>query len=113
MTRLRAQEGQASVELLGMLPWLLLAALGIWQLLLAASTATSTVAAARNGSRVEGLGGDGVRAALRSLPAMDRPGATAKADGDRVTIHVQVPIIFPGLHSSAFVLTRSAELPGG
>jgi len=110
MTR-RSQRGSASVELLGMLPLLLIAALAAWQLLLVACTVTATQDAARTGSRAAGLGGNGAAAAVGALPAWLRSGATASG-GPRVDLRVRVPIVLPGLTNDALTVRRSAELPG-
>ena len=108
---IRAERGSASVELLGVLPLLLLAALMAWQILLAAFSVTNAENAARSGSRTEGRGGDGKKAAVRSLAGALRHGAKVTIDGERATVRVRVPIVFPGLTSDALTVRRSAELP--
>jgi hypothetical protein len=109
----RDERGSASVELLGMLPWLLLAALVVWQILLLAWTATSASNAARTGSRVEGRGGDGQRAAVDSLSGGLSNEAKVRIEGDRARVEVRVPIIVPGLDTDRITITRNAELPSG
>lgn len=111
IARLRSEAGQTSVELLGLLPWFLLAGLAAWQILLAVSTASTTENAARSGSRALGRGGDGKAAALRSLPDETRRDAQVQVSGQRVTVTVDVPVLIPGIHLGAFTMTRSAELP--
>jgi len=66
---IREQRGQSSVELVGMLWWLLLAAFVVWQLMLAAWAVDQTANAARTASRVQGRGGDAVKAARNALRA--------------------------------------------
>jgi Flp pilus assembly protein TadG len=109
--RLRDESGQTAVELLGILPWLLLAGLGAWQILLAVSTASTTENAARSGSRALGRGEDYREAALRSLPRETRKDAQISRSGNRVTVRVDIPVLLPTVRSDAFQLSRSAELP--
>lgn len=106
------QCGQASVELLSVLPYLLVAALLVWQLTLAFYAATSAENAARAASRVEGLGGDGARAARAALSYGLDEGAVTTFDGDQATVRVRVPIVAPGVASDELTVTRRAELPG-
>lgn len=108
----RTERGSASVELLGMFPLLLIAALAAWQLLLVGAAATAAQDAARTGSRAAGLGANGAAQAVGALPGWLRPGATASG-GQRIALRVRVPIIVPGLTSDALTVTRVAELPGG
>ena len=110
--RPRAQDGVASVELLGFLPLLLLSALAAWQILLVAFCAVSAENAARAGSRVEGRRGDGAEAAIDSLPSYLQDDARVEIDGTRVKVTVPVPIVFPELNAGDIELTRGAELPG-
>lgn len=113
MRRLRDQAGQASAELLGMLPFLLLAALMAWQLLLGAWTFTQASNAARTASRVVARSDDAdpEKAARNAVSRPLRKGMRVKMDGDRATVRVNIPILFPGLSTSDLRATRSAELP--
>ena len=111
MRRLRGERGAASVELLGLLPYLLLAALMGWQLLLLTYSVTNASNAARTGSRTEGLGGEGEKAAVRALASPLRKHADVKVDGEKASVRVRVPIVFPGFSSDEFTVKRSAELP--
>jgi hypothetical protein len=70
----REERGSALIESIGLLPYLLLAALASWQMLLVAATVTAAEQAARVGSRVAAAGGDGTAAALEALPAYARAG---------------------------------------
>jgi hypothetical protein len=105
------QQGSASVELIALLPYLLLAALFAWQLLVAAFTAVNAENAARNGSRVEGRGGDGIAAAIDTLQPALRDAADATVSGGRATVTVRIPILVPGLTHEGFSVTQTAELP--
>jgi hypothetical protein len=108
---LRDESGQASVELLGLLPYLLLAGLVVWQLLLATWAVTSASNAARTGSRVESRGGDGRKAALDALDGRLREHALSRISGERAEVRVRVPILVPGLDSEDLTVRRTAEFP--
>jgi hypothetical protein len=110
---LREQRGQASAEFMGMVFWLLLAAVAAWQLLLAAWTANQATNSARTGSRVAARpGGDAEKAARNALSGPLRDGFHHfRQDGEKVTVHVKIPIIFPGLTVRGFSIEREATLP--
>lgn len=117
------EDGVASVELMGFLPWLIMAALLAWQMLLAAATVTAAENAARSGSRTQGRGGDGVKVALEALPDWLADEAKAergpepgcdddeKDSGQRIAVCVAVPVIVPGVSIDGIILTRDADLP--
>ena len=111
--RLADELGQASAEVMGMIFWLLLVTLIVWQICLAAWTYTQASNAARTGSRVEGRGGDARKAAKNALATpLQRTVERIRVDGDRVTVRVRMPLLVPGLlHSDQLVATRKAELP--
>jgi hypothetical protein len=108
---LKDERGQTSVELVGMLWWLLLSALVVWQLMLAAWAVNQTADAARTASRVEGRGGDGEKAARNALPSGLRGGMQVKIDGETAKLSVRIPIVVPGLGDDRLRVTRSATLP--
>lgn len=108
---MRDDSGSASVELLGFVPYLLLAALAAWQLLLTAMTVTAAENAARTGSRAAVAGEDGIEAAEAALPSWLRQEATPSADGDRITVRIEVPIVVPVLSTGAITITRDADMP--
>ena len=111
MSFLKDQRGQTSVELVGMLWWLLLAALVVWQLMLAAWAVDQTASAARTASRVEGRGGDAIKAARNALPSGLRDGMKATISGETAKLSVRIPIVVPGLGDDRLRITRSATLP--
>ena len=108
---IRDERGQASVELVGMLWWLLLAALVVWQLMLAAWAVDQTANAARTASRVDGRGGDAVKAARNALPSGLRDGVKVLMNGETAKVSVRIPIVVPGLGADGLRVTRSATLP--
>lgn len=109
---LREERGQASAELMGMVFWLLLAALFVWQLMLAAWTVTQTANAARTASRVAARpDGDPEKAARNALARPLRDGFHRfTLEGEKATVSVRIPIILPGLETGPPV-SRSATLP--
>lgn len=116
MRRLRAaardERGQASIELIGMLPFLVLAGLLVWQLLLFGYAATSAENAARAASRVEARGGNGERAANRVVGSALREGMRVQLSGEKAVVRVRVPLLVPGITGDDVTISRSAELPG-
>src|SRR3954447_19492277 len=91
---LRSESGQASVEFVAVVPFVLLAALVAWQLALVGHVAWDTAGAARSGARAAVVGADaarGARSALpRSLRADTRVGLPA---GGGVRVSVPVPLV--------------------
>ena len=114
MTRLwREERGQASAEFMGMVFWLLLAAVFVWQLMLAAWTVNQATNAARTASRVAARpGGDAEKAARNAVSGPLRGGFHGfRESGEKATVHLKIPIILPGLTADGFTVTRSATLP--
>jgi hypothetical protein len=111
--RLHAEQaGQASVEFAGVLFWLLLAGFAVWQMLLVTWTFNQASNAARTASRVDGRGGDADKAGKNALTPGLRKHAEVHMQGEKATVIVRIPIVFPGLDSPKFRAERSAELPG-
>jgi pilus assembly protein CpaE len=88
--------GQASVELVAVLPALVVCVALAAQALAAGWALWSAGNAARAGARAEHVGSDGAAAARRSLPAPLRDGARVSA-GDGVEVSVRVPALLPGI----------------
>jgi TadE-like protein len=94
---LRCARGQATVELVALLPVLVLLVAAVWQAALFGHAAWSAGAAARAGSRAAAVGGDARRAALRVVPGGARSAARVRAAGDgRVTVTVPVRAVASG-----------------
>ena len=120
MRRARAERGQASVELMLMLPLMLLVGLVIWQVHLTLTVANDAENAARTASRQ----GGGADAARQALEPQYRDNITKchgadtecgiQVAGTRVKIWVDVPIIVPGGSNLGlgFKVHGEAELPG-
>ena len=110
--RLRDETGQASVEFAGVLVWMLLAALLVWQLMLVTWSFNQASNAARTASRADGRGGSGLKAGKAALSPGLRKHAKIEMAGERATVRVRIPIVVPGLDSPKLLATKSAELPG-
>ena len=90
------EEGTASVELVAVVPFLLLAILVAAQIALAGQALWSASVAARAGARAALVGGDAAAAARASLPPSMRKGARVEEDGG-VAVGVEVPPLIPSL----------------
>ena len=99
------ERGQASVELVAVLPLLVACALIAAQALPAGWALWSAGNAARAGARAEHVGGDGERAARRALPPRLRADAKVAGAGDRggeMRVSVRAPGLIPGLDGGRF-----------
>jgi Flp pilus assembly protein TadG len=105
------QAGQATVEFSGILMWLLLAAVFIWQMLLVTWAFNQASNAARTASRVDGRGGDARKAGRNALNPNLRGHADVVMSGERATVKVRIPILVPGLDTKDMLATGHAELP--
>ena len=102
MPRRGAQRGQATVELVALLPALLLVALVGWQLAVAAYSWTAAGGAARAGARAAEVGAPAREAALAALPGRLARGARVEEGRDGgVRVRVEVPRVVPLLPAPA------------
>jgi Flp pilus assembly protein TadG len=104
------EAGTASVELVAVVPFLLLAVLAAVQIALAGQALWSAGLAARAGARAALVGGEAEAAARRALPPSLREGAEVEA-GSEVAVEVAVPPFFPGMPRRT--VGAGAELGGG
>jgi pilus assembly protein CpaE len=87
------ERGQASVELVAALPFVILLAALVWQFALAGHTLLVTAHAARNAARADLVSSD-VRSAARSaLPAGLRRDLLVERKGDVVRVRVRMPVL--------------------
>ncbi len=77
-----SERGQATVELLGVLPAALLVALAAWQLVLAGQSVWLTARAAHSAARAQAVGKDPERAARTAIPSPLRRGLRVRAAPD-------------------------------
>src|SRR6476469_831863 len=90
------EEGTASVELVAVVPFLLLAILVAAQIALAGQALWSASVAARAGARAALVGGDASAAARAALPPSMRKTVRVE-EGDGVEVGVEVPRLVPSL----------------
>src|SRR6185503_6667446 len=101
IARLRDESGQASAELMGMIWWLVLVTVIVWQICLVAWTYTQVSNAARTASRVEGRGGDGEKAAKNALSKpLQKTIQKIDDNGEKAVVKVKMPLLIPGLLDS-------------
>lgn len=94
----RADSGQASVELLALLPALGATIAIAWQALVAGETWWLATVAAREAARAAAVGGDASRAAMAALPSPFADGArTHVARDGTATVRVPIPALVGGL----------------
>jgi hypothetical protein len=91
------EEGTASVELIAVVPFLLLAVLVAAQLGLIGHALWSAGAAARAGARAAVVEGDARAAARSALPPSLRAGSRVEGSSGAVSVRVRVPRLLPGL----------------
>lgn len=90
----RTQRGQASVEMVAMVPFVLLVGAVAWQLALAGHTAWLTAHAARAAARADTVGRDLTGAARSALPrSMERDLEVRRLREGGVRVSVQVPLL--------------------
>jgi hypothetical protein len=92
----RREDGTASVEMVAVTPFLLLAVLVAAQIGLAGHALWSAGVAARAGARAALVGGDAGAAARQALPQSMRDEAEV-SDGDGVSVWVVIPKLLPGM----------------
>lgn len=90
------EEGTASVELIAVVPFLLLAVLVAAQIGLAGQALWSAAIAARAGARAALVGGDATVVARQALPPSLRSGAQV-GESDAVSVRVAIPRLLPGM----------------
>jgi Flp pilus assembly protein TadG len=99
--RLRASDGQASVEFVVLLPLILVIGVGVWQVAVAGHAVWAAGAAARAAARAEAVGGDPDDAA-RGV----RSSARVRV-GEDGAVRVEVPI--PAVVGGGSLFTTTAE----
>ncbi|HEY8810029.1 MAG TPA: hypothetical protein VIM28_08405 [Solirubrobacterales bacterium] len=95
-TSSRREDGTASVEMVAVVPFLLLAVLVAAQIGLAGEALWAAGVAARAGARAALVGDDAEAAARRALPLSMRSGAEV-SDAEAVSVRVAVPRLLPVL----------------
>jgi hypothetical protein len=109
------QSGQATVELVALLPLLAIVLAATWQLVLAGHAMWAATVAARAAARAGALGADSEAAARRRLPARLRRGLrVAAGPGGDVRVSVAVPAVLRGVRPGRVSAgaTFAAQEPG-
>jgi hypothetical protein len=109
--RKRGEAGSASLELIGVLPFLLLTIAVAAQLGIAGASLWSAGIAARAGARAAVVGGSAAAAARAALPPALRDGARVDSAG-AVSVEVPVPVLIPGMPDVG-VTAKTRLGPGG
>ena len=109
---LRAERGQASVELLAGLPALLLCALIGLQLLLAGYALSLADGAAEAGAAAEAAGLDGGAAARQALPGWARERARVKVHGGEIEVKLAPPAPLAAISERLSVSSSAWARPG-
>lgn len=104
------EDGTASVELIGVVPFVLFAVAVAAQAALAGHALWSAGVAARAGARAALVGGDPEAVARRALPPSLRGGARVE-DGEEIWVRVRVPALIPSL--PPFRVQAGSDLGGG
>jgi hypothetical protein len=102
----RREVGQASVETVALLPFVVLVGALLWQAVVAGQALWLSGAAARAAARAAAVGADAEAAARATLPPRLESGLRVRAVGGGVGIAVRVPSVLSGgsiatVHSSA------------
>src|SRR5919202_1254261 len=106
MPTIRAQGGQASVELVAVLPLIVALGFGLWQATVTGQAIWLARAAARAAARAEAVGADSAPAARDVLPPRLEEGLSVHArDGGAVTVTVRIPSVV----GSGALTSTSAE----
>lgn len=109
MSRLRDASGQASVELIAVLPLVVLVVGALWQAVLAGEAVWSAAGAARAAARAQAVGGDALLAARGAVPGVLRAGLRVSPAADGVHVRVGVPLA--GTHTRIGTIDARAALP--
>ena len=107
------ERGQASVELLGSVPALLVLGLVVFQVFAVGYASSQAGAAAEAGALAVAARGDPVEAARQSVPGWSRAHMRVERKGGRVSVEMRPPLAIPGLAEQFEVRAEAAvEEPG-
>ncbi|WP_370325436.1 TadE/TadG family type IV pilus assembly protein [Euzebya sp.] len=107
----RDERGVYTVELLGILPLFLMVALLAFQLAMVGGAMNMAENAARTGSRMAGMGGDGHAAAMSAVDPDVRDRTSVSGGGETITVAIDVPVVIPFIDLDVTTIRRSATLP--
>ena len=112
MHSISERTGQASVELVAVLPAIAVCALIAAQSVAAGWALWSAGIAARAGARAEKVGSDGEASARRALPGSLRDGAEIRTE-DGVRVRVRIPALLPGIELPRIAAASSLDADAG
>ena len=105
----RTERGQASVELVAVVPFVLLIGAVVWQLVMAGHTAWLTANAARAAARADTVGRDAAAAARSALPhSMEGDLEVRRLRDGGVRVSVAVPLLLRSWHGPVRVSATSS-----
>jgi hypothetical protein len=107
------EAGQASVELLGTLPAVLLVAALVWQLALAGQAAWLCANAARAAARAEAVGRSPRDAARSALPRSLERGMRVDQPQGAIRVRLRIPLLLRTWHSPLTVAATAHLASGG
>lgn len=100
--RLRDPSGQASVELVALLPLVVVVAACAWQAVVAGQAVWLAGTAARAAARAQAVGADARAAATGALPGRLRRGLAVRTEEDgAVRVVVRIPVVVGGMRLAA------------
>ena len=112
MRGVEREEGQASAELIAIVPLLIVSALALAQTLVACWALLSAGEAARTAARIAHVGGDAEEAADKALPNLLEP-ADVEVEGSSVRIEVRAPALLPGVPKIPVSASAALDPEGG
>ncbi len=103
------EDGQTTVELLGVVPALLAIGLVAWQLILVGYAAWMSAHAARAAARADLVGESAEAAARSALPVgLERGLEVEREDAGAIRVQVPVPIVHRGWHAPVKIAARAS-----
>jgi hypothetical protein len=111
MSLRRSESGQASVELVALLPLVAVIGFALWQAMVAGQAAWLAGSAARAGARAGALGGGSRAAAAALLPGSLRRGLRVDKPSDgTVRVRIAVPSVVGAGRLATFTSTAHFEV---
>jgi hypothetical protein len=111
MTRRSRDDGQSSIELLGLLPLLMVLILAAAEALAAGAARTAASSAAEAGAMAVLQGGDPAAAARAAAPSWAHARLAVRVSGHRVTVRATPPALLPWLPALLASTTTASAGP--
>lgn len=106
------ERGQASAELVALVPLLAFCAVAVAQVVASSWALLSAGEAARAAARIAFVGGDAEQAAAAALPDLLEP-ARVDIAGAEVTVEVEAPKLIPGVPAIPVEASAALDPEGG